>query len=556
MAKPVTDAEIVAATFRNVIDADAFDDMQEVWGRRFQAQLATGDLGHLDADMREHVRQALEQFRKHEVGPGRSAINEAIALAAPAMVLSPSGVVVATNEAGALDFGALQGRRIGEDWIEGRSVAGFKAILQSAHGFSNRKHAILRTSLPDTSPGLAEAYVIRAEEEKTDLVVVRSLDLEWNPATMAVLEEVFGLTLAECEVARALFETRDTKEIAQARNSSIHTVRTQIKSIQTKTAVSSQMDLVRLLMLLVQRSQIKAAPSNTMWRDPWDNEAMIEGPDGMRLAYSWTGDPDGHPVLIVHNILHGYAFPEAVEERLAKAGICLYAVQRPGFGNSTAAVYNRKTHLDALKLMIETLGLRDVVAVQLSGVMGIVRSALRDPHLYKSILLAGMGPPYTRQVRARMSKAAFAIVLACRATPLLGRLMLESSKRNGREKGMDWLVERVFSASQADLASLRDPEIRPILRNAFELTVSADTEALVWMYQTHLADFDLDLEALTVPVHAMASTDLDYYHEPSVAAFAARSDCFTWEPVSGGGLRLLYQEADLIADRIIAAVQA
>lgn len=552
---PVSDARIVAATFRTVSDADAFDDMMEAWGRRLQAQLEEGRLGELDGEMREHVREALAQFRKNEAVADANPVDDAVAIGAPVMVISPEGLVVAVNDGGVRSFTVRQGRSAGTDWLEPSSASDYAAMLRSARRQSNRKQAILKTIGPDGRIRLAEAYVIAADVEHSDLVAVRGIDVEWSERIEVILQEAFGLTDAECAIARALFEHRDSSAIAQERGTSVHTVRTQLRTVQAKTEVASQTDLVRLLVLLAGAGD-NGGNEASGWRDPWGNERVIDGPDGMRIAYSWTGDPEGRPVLIVPSIMHGYALPEATEARLADAGIKLWAIQRPGYGNSTAREYSRKTEMDALQCLVETLGIEGAVAVGLAGTIEIVRSAVRDPHLYKSIVLAGMNSPPTKAVRAKMPLTQVALVGACRKSPLLGKLIIETAMRNGRRKGMDWLVTRLLDNSPADGASLRDPEMRPLMRNAFEFALTVDPEFGRWMYHTSLDDFDFDVESLSVPVHALVGTDVAYYHAPSIEEFAARSGMFTWQPVENGGLKLLYQQPDLIADHIIAAVNA
>lgn len=440
----VTDARLVAATFRTVSDADGFDDMMEAWGRRLKVQLADGTLGELDQEMREHVELALAQFHNQEATAMANPVDEAMNINAPAMVLSPSGLVVAVNETGLTAFSALQGRSVGTDWLDPESAEDFGAVMQSAQQRGNRKQAIIRTFDGDGNSGLAEAYVIKAKQEHSNLVAIRSLDVQWSGGIDAILTEAFALTEAECAIARALFHTRDSREIARLRDTSVHTVRTQLRTIQAKTNAASQTDLVRLLTLLAHRKQDRRDDGVMGWRDPWGNQAYIDGPDGMRIGYSWTGAPEGKPVLIVPSIMHGYAMAEASEERLRDAGIKLWAIQRPGTCNSTAKSFSRETDMDAIKCMVETLELGPVVALGLSGTIDLVRSAIRDPNLYKAVILAGLSSPTTRAVRSLFPLTQVAMIGAARKSPLLGKLIIETAQRNARRKGMDWLAA-VFS---------------------------------------------------------------------------------------------------------------
>lgn len=556
MDRNVTDAEVVAATFRNISDADAFDDMLDVWGLRIQSQLAEGKFADLSPEMRGHVEQALAQLQRNSATPLDDPIDQAVDISAPAMVISPEQIVVAANDDGMDFFGATKGRSVALDWLDSRSATAFADIVQSAKVPSNRSQAVLRLVEDGKLGGMAEAFHISPDNGRTKMIAIRSLQVEWSAGVDTTLAEAFELTDAEIEVAKVLFETRDTADIAERRGASIHTVRNQIKSIQAKTDVSSKVDLVRLLTLLAQRNNSGPQPTKISWRDPWGREKTAIGPNGMRIAYSWTGDPSGRDVLIVPSIMHGYAFPERIEHQLKAAGIRLWAIQRPGMGNSTAQEYSRQAEMDALKTVIEHNAMRDVILVSLTGTIEPVRAVLRDPHLYKSVIMAGMVSPPTKAVRKMMPRMEVAMNGACRKSPLLGRLMVEMSMRNAKIKGLEWLVQRMFSNSAADRGAMSKIEMQPLLRDAFAFNLTFDPVLTAWMVGITLEPWDIPLHDLAVPVHALVGTDLAYHHPPSIDAFANKSDLFTWEPVEGCGLKMLYQRPDLIAERIIAAVDA
>ncbi|HKT86464.1 MAG TPA: helix-turn-helix transcriptional regulator [Novosphingobium sp.] len=77
------------------------------------------------------------------------------------------------------------------------------------------------------------------------MIIVRS-GRRWHDAAPAVLRTAFGLSAAETDVALALArgETRD--EIAAARNTSIQTVKAQLKSIFAKVGVNREVELVTM----------------------------------------------------------------------------------------------------------------------------------------------------------------------------------------------------------------------------------------------------------------------------------------------------------------------
>lgn len=64
----------------------------------------------------------------------------------------------------------------------------------------------------------------------------------------SVLCELYELTPAEARVARIMVNGGDTHEIARQNNTSVHTVRNQIKNVFSKTGASRQAELAILLL--------------------------------------------------------------------------------------------------------------------------------------------------------------------------------------------------------------------------------------------------------------------------------------------------------------------
>jgi len=64
------------------------------------------------------------------------------------------------------------------------------------------------------------------------------------------LQQAYGLTRTEAQIAQLLLNGLAIMDVAAKRNTSIETARWQIKSLMQKTNTTSQAELMRLLMLL------------------------------------------------------------------------------------------------------------------------------------------------------------------------------------------------------------------------------------------------------------------------------------------------------------------
>jgi DNA-binding CsgD family transcriptional regulator len=74
-------------------------------------------------------------------------------------------------------------------------------------------------------------------------------DPEWSPRDAAAeLERLYGLTPAEASVALEVAQGRELATIAEERSVSLHTVRSQLYRVMTKTDTRRQAELLRLLL--------------------------------------------------------------------------------------------------------------------------------------------------------------------------------------------------------------------------------------------------------------------------------------------------------------------
>lgn len=94
--------------------------------------------------------------------------------------------------------------------------------------------APLMASRSGVEDGLRGTMVIAIDPENRSVI------------STAGMEKLYGLTGAEMRVCRLLVEGCETQTIADMRNVTAETVRTQVKSILAKTRTSKRSDVVRL----------------------------------------------------------------------------------------------------------------------------------------------------------------------------------------------------------------------------------------------------------------------------------------------------------------------
>ncbi len=176
------------------------------------------------------------------------------------------------------------------------------------------------------------------------VAIVKTSDIVWPNHLGPILRDLFDLTRAEIEVVRLMVEGARVNDIAERRNTSKTTVRSQLKAIFAKTETATQMECVRLVLGLamlhdVDEGQMVAArlqAGEATAYFPRDEQRMVvDLPDGRQLEYSTFGAKKGACVLFHHDQAFGDVwFKEAVDQAV-RLGLRIIAPLRPGFGHTT-----------------------------------------------------------------------------------------------------------------------------------------------------------------------------------------------------------------------------
>lgn len=127
------DLEIVAATYRSIVDQDAFEEMVANW----EAKLAPArtDPGHrpkISKQMFGQLMMARNILEKLDIPVGDDPLRRAISeVTGPAIVLSPDGRVAISNVEGERAFDTRQGAFLDDERVAPASMPDFMADRKS-----------------------------------------------------------------------------------------------------------------------------------------------------------------------------------------------------------------------------------------------------------------------------------------------------------------------------------------------------------------------------------------------------------------------------------------
>lgn len=557
------DLEIVSDTFRSLVDQDAFDKLILSWNRKLSALdarpkrggrlFSEGLLRQLGA-----AQATLERLDIRVLGdPLERIVSE---VAGPAMVLTPDLRVASINIEGTASFGAMSGTFFAPEAIDPASRRSFDAVLRTAHRKGNAAQSVIHIQ-DQSRPGRrfhAEMFLVQLPRQEKPYVAIRTLELPWSAETSQKLIEAFGLTEAEVEVGRHFFELCDLGAVAAARGVSLHTVRTQMKTIQAKTDAASQADLIRLFAMVASRQLLETRGLRSTWTDPLGREQIIEAASGRSIAWTWMGAENGTPAVFVRGMAMGYLLPPQAESRLRDAGIKLLVPSRPGYGNSS--LHEELAPLEdnrlALHEFMEHLGLRGCVGIGLSdGIIPLLAEQDIHPDRFCALVSVGFNGCLNRAACRNLPVPQATLLRLAKTAPALLDLIAKLGYRMMQQYGLDWYLERAHASTPRDLETCRDAEMAALVRDACAHMAVQGTRTFVRDMQMFHAPVEDGIDRLTIPMLSMVPTEDGLFDRDEYRDLEQRNPRVSVLPIEGTADLLIYQETTRIMDQIITVVE-
>ncbi|MDZ3832246.1 MAG: helix-turn-helix transcriptional regulator [Sphingopyxis sp.] len=556
------DVELIGHSYRTLVDGTAFDDLVAAWNRRIGSVDSRGDGQlHLDAAMLDQFaevgRLATSALQVVDNDPADELLARCVTAA---MVQNSDGRVVAINPGGRLSFGLQTGDIDAGAWLAPVHVAALRQLRAQAGERGNSDRRVVECVDPtetdaDHKMQLAEVRLVTLLGYPQPLLLIRSLEFQWLETTSDLVEQSWGLTEAEGEIARLFYRHRSLQRIAELRAVSIQTIQTQFKAVLAKTGCRGQVELIRVLTALCIQSGIDAEPFEGEWVNPYRNEQRLVRSGGCALRYSFAGPKDGRPMLWVHGPVFNYSLPRAVIDALDRLRVRLIIPCRPGYGSSEIdrSLSAEEDNIDALLSLVRHLGLQDCPAIgTTSAATMLILARDRAPHLLGRLgFVSAFGKMDESEVR-RLTPVHRAFFRLATTAPQMLNYMTALALRLVRRHGPDWYIERAHGYNPRNAEALRAPETQALLRT--------DTRAM--MLQNG-AGFARDrMLVLSDPAPALARSDQidiwlygkedSHLHDRDLTNRRGLSERVTIDTVADASELLLYQRPDRICDLIAA----
>ena len=388
----------------------------------------------------------------------------------PVLLIDEHGVIIHLNPAALEVFGLNPGdildpRLFDDDAHRELSAhmqripfGGARGILQivamstsgkSMRGNQNQRHVQMALATEVLRDGRSVAKLTAAETI-------------WTDTKGAAFQKAFNLTDIEQDIARAVMENVPLPELANQRDRSLNTIKTQTKTLFKKLSLGSQIELTRLY------SGFQQLETGTPLTNADIDMLKIARPFGRQLEVRFLGPEEGAPVLYFHDALYGMFMTKNILKELRKRNIRLICICRPGFANSSPAREGENTpahHAEDALAVLDFLKIDKIpLLALLSGAIPAYALAKAARKCVSSItIVSGTTPLNTKRVMDRVAPLLKAMFLSARYMPEIVPFFTRA-----RIAFTDAVPAKTFLAdhvpgSPADLRALDDEDLSNML---------------------------------------------------------------------------------------------
>lgn len=306
-------------------------------------------------------------------------------------------------------------------------------------------------------------------------------ELSQNPVVMVSLShekafdhsglfEYWRLSKKETAICRLLLEGESIQSISAMNSRSIHTIRSQVKSILQKCDCHSQLELVRKfytspLTFDTNKDKKSSIPDSNL------ESLTIKLPDNRTLSWSEQGAPDGKPIILCHSMHQSRLTRHPDTEVLFRHRIRLIIPDRPGYGRSDPNIAEAIPEWDKdLIFLLNHLDLQKVAIVGLGlGTQFALLCAQKNPDQFSKVI--AVNPAHFIKRKTDCQFQTMASQSACRLTRKFPRLMLKISEIMGRDIFLETpqkLINQLYSyASENDHKALSNDHLQYFLKLDF-----------------------------------------------------------------------------------------
>ena len=565
----LTESELIERIYNIALEPNSYDDFMEKWDGYISEAVSSLTALQADSQTAELSNETLERhfemgFRLlEELGrsnPATFFARQGKSAGAASLLINEQGHVVWYNGAAGRFFGLARLAGVDRLPLWAGSRARLSAMIAELGGTQagGEEKSVLRLQSEAASKTVYMLAEFVSDGSREKLILVREIVSSWQEGIGRMLTESFGLSSAEVEIAERLVEGARVGDIAEERSSSVNTVRTQVKSLLSKTGTGTQTDLVRLLLSLNRLAE--EADTGTP-RASHGQPFSFRQSDGRHVPYHVFGPQKGKPFLYVHGMLFGCDLTRQTIDLLHQYDVTLIAPERPYFGSAEGSPGNIADAPERFAADMENL--LDYLQIDRVGLFGNMAgsvyafaAAARLGDRAAAIVNVAAGVPLVSNDQiAAMTPRQQLVAYTARYTPKLLPFVLRAGIRQIDFGGERNFMHALYEHAPHDLAAVGNEEIAAIVCSGYHFTIAQGHRSFEIDAYHVVRDWTSRVEASSAPIILIHGRHDPVVTARSVEAFhrrlGQRSSLVIDE---NAGQLLLHVNPELVV-RQLAAVQ-
>ncbi len=558
----LSDIELADRVYALALDVTQLNTFLEVWSTYLDARLSgEGKYDFAETPLALHFNRAAEVLDR--MTARRPADSSAKALvdraSGSAIVCDDAARVLASNINVDADQSTLLSSALGMTEADKEALISWRADTDS--DCTNVK--LIREQRDDD--GEARSFiatrVLLDQGERTGLpgvpgILIQAITISVGEGLSEALQEAFGLSEAEADIACGLADGMKPQEIATTRGASLSTVRTQIKKLQGKMGVGGTTDVVRMLCGFAASQSVRADAavrviSSIDERSDGVRRSRVRLKDGRSISVAEQGGEGERVVLAFHSMFLGPTITSAFSEALKASNWRFIAPSRAGYGTSdpfrpedTLSIEQQATKTcEDFREILDAGGIEQVVVLgNGAGSIFAHKFAAMYPERTQALVFVGHAPYWDMRLMSEMTKRQQLLAKTSRFAPKAQNFLRKVSTaliRSG-DKGMELFIEGNVEGEPLDKKAVRRPEVIRILKNGMRHALSQTVDDFAAEGSLILRNWPDEMKAVTSPIVAITGCGKDAHGQGFIDGYLAEKPSTKAVRVEGAGNYLIY----------------
>ncbi len=558
----LSEIELADRLYALALDVTQLNQFLDQWSVYLDDRLAReGAFVFKDSPLAKHFNRAAEILdrmgaRRPADSSARSWVDRA---SGPAIVTDESGRVLATNFDMSVGENVPLSRTLGLSEAEVEALIAWRAdgdpecpnvkLLkeQAAGAFEGRSFIATRITLENGA---------RPTVTSVSGVLIQAITIDVGDELSEALQEAFGLSEAEADVARGLASGLRPQDIATSRGASLSTVRTQIKKLQGKMGVGGTTDVVRMLCGFAASQSVRADAAVrviTSIDESVDGvrRSRVRLQDGRSISIAEQGGESDRVVLSFHSMFFGPTITSTFSAALKVSNWRFIAPSRAGYGTSDP--FKLEDRLSVEEQVTKTCeDFREVLdamniekAVVLGNGAGSIfahKFAAMYPERTRALFFVGHAPYWDVRLMSEMTKRQQLLAKTARFAPQAQIFLRKASSaliRSGGD-GTEIFIEGNVDGELLDQKAVRRPEVMKILKNGMRHSLSQSVEAFSAEGGLLIRNWPDEMKAVTAPIIALIGCGESAHGQGFIDGYLAAKPSARAVRVDGAGNYLIY----------------